>query len=106
MRFTTLSLLIWCGLAVTSVKIGLAQMKEPDKELIETHLKKIVGERTYGLSDKHLEEVFHYVRVSLQNLGYQIELDPFTYNGGTFHNIIARKKGEKSDERIIVGAHF
>ncbi len=77
-----------------------------DQQRLETHLKAIVGERTPHLSDKHLADVFRYVKETLQNLGYQIELDPFPFQGETFENIIARKKGSASDERIIVGAHF
>ena len=43
---------------------------------------------------------------TLQNLGYEIELDSFPFQGGTFENIIARKRGSASDEHIIIGAHF
>jgi len=81
-------------------------MKEPDQELIGMHLRHIVGERTPGLSDKHLTDVLHYVQQAFQSFGYEIELDPFPFNGKTFENVIARKKGETLNERIIVGAHF
>jgi aminopeptidase YwaD len=78
---------------------------EPDKNELEKHLKKIVGERAIHSSDQHLAEVFQYIKETLQNLGYEIELDPFQFQGEKFENIIARKKG-KTDEHIIVGAHF
>ena len=81
-------------------------MREPDKTLLQTHLRKIVGERTAHLSDAHLVEVFRYVKESLETYGYAVELDPFTFQSETFENIIARKNGMKSDARIIVGAHF
>ncbi|MBI4358701.1 MAG: M20/M25/M40 family metallo-hydrolase [Candidatus Omnitrophica bacterium] len=85
---------------------GSAQMEEINKELLKRHLEKIVGERTAGLSDQHLEEVFLYVKETLAGLGYEIELDLFSFEGGRFENIIGRKKGGVSEERIIVGAHF
>lgn len=81
-------------------------MKEPDKQQLETHLKSIVGERTPHLSNQHLTDVSHYIKETFQTLGYQIESDPFLFQGETFENIIARKKGSVSDERIIIGAHF
>ncbi len=93
-------------LIIASAEKGSAQMKNANQELIGMHLKHLVGERTSGLSDKHLGYVFHYIQQTLESFGYEIELDSFPFNGETFQNIIARKKGEKSDERIIVGAHF
>ena len=88
------------------VETGFVQMKEPNKESIEAHLKRIVGERTAGISEQHLADVFQYIQKTLRDFEYQVELDPFPFDGKTFQNIIARKKGGKSDERIIVGAHF
>ncbi len=85
---------------------GLAQMKEPDQKFIQMHFRHIVGERTPVTSHQHLADVGHYIRKTFQGLGYQVELDLFPFNGETFQNIIARKKGGKSDDRIIIGAHF
>ncbi|MBI4373136.1 MAG: M20/M25/M40 family metallo-hydrolase [Candidatus Omnitrophica bacterium] len=73
---------------------------------IESHLKNIVGERTPYVSNEHLANVSHYLQKTLQEFGYPIELDPFTFQQEPFENIIARKKGLKSDARIIIGAHF
>ena len=106
MQLVTLGFVIWCGVNAVSAKIGLAQMEEANKERIEIYLKHIVGERTPHMSDKHLANVSHYIRETLKSFGYQTELDPFPFNGETFQNIIAHKKGEKSDDRIIIGAHF
>ena len=112
MRVAALSLFVYL---VTSIFLqkGLAEMKEVDQKLLETHLRNIVGERTPHLSDEHLANVFRYIKGALESYGYEIELDPFEFsaqqNGGqgeAYENIIARKKGEISDERIIIGAHF
>lgn len=82
------------------------QMKEPDQKRLETHLEKIVGERTAHLSDAHLAEVFRHVKETLTRFGYDVQTHPFPFQGETFENIVARKKGTSSDDRIIVGAHF
>ena len=81
-------------------------MKAADPEKLEAHLKKIVGERTPHLSDDHLHDVFQYIKKTLEHLEYEIELDPFLFEGETYENIIARKRGVRSSGRIIVGAHF
>src|SRR3989338_2135164 len=83
-----------------------AEMKAADPEKLEAHLKKIVGERTPHLSDGHLHDVFQYIKKTLEHLEYEIELDPFLFEGETYENIIARKRGVRSSGRIIVGAHF
>ena len=118
MRKLMLGILVIYPLLIT--KSGFAQMKEPSKIELETHLKRIVGERTPGSSDRHLAQVFQHVKETLERSGYQVELDSFPFStkqiggsaalsGGlekTFQNIIGRKKGVLSDERIIIGAHF
>ncbi len=39
--------------------------------------------------------------------GFDAELDPFQYNGTTYHNVVATLTGyEHPDEIIVVGAHF
>ena len=81
-------------------------LEKPKKELLEKHLQMIVGERFPGKSDQHLQEVFRYIKETLQTLGYQIELHSFRALGEMYQNIIARKKGKTSDKRIIIGAHF
>lgn len=81
-------------------------MKLPDENSIRQHLEQIVGERTLHSSDRHLNEVMHYIENAFKKLGYEIERHPFSFSGETFDNIIARKKGTKSNDKIIVGAHF
>ncbi|MBI4394765.1 MAG: M28 family peptidase [Candidatus Omnitrophica bacterium] len=81
-------------------------MKEANKDLLRKHLEKIAGERTPYLSDQHLKEVANYLKETFQNLGYPTESDSFTFQGETFENVIARKKGLKSEAKIIIGAHF
>lgn len=81
-------------------------MKSPDEHLIRRHLEKIVGERTPHSSDVHLSEVMNYLKHSFQTFGYEVERHLFLFSGETFENMIARKKGVQSAEKIIVGAHF
>ena len=81
-------------------------MPNSDQELLQRHLKAIVGERFAGLSDEHLAEVFTYVKQTLSDLGYEIELHDFGVEGSTFQNVIARRSGPDRNTRIIVGAHF
>ena len=105
MRHIILSLvtLFYC---LIPAQILLGNIMEPDKKTLENHLKKIIGERTVHSSDEHLGEVFQYIKEKFKDLGYEVKLDPFEYDGETFQNIIARKKGKRSDDRIIIGAHF
>lgn len=105
MRLITLFLITFSGIFTFS-NISFSEHMEPDKKTLGNHLKKIVGERTVHSSDAHLNEVFRYIKETFQSFGYEIELDPFEYEGEVFNNIIARKKGKISNERIIIGAHF
>lgn len=104
MRRNILGLTVSYSLFLTPIASATAM--EPDQNELEKHLKKIVGERTVHASDAHLGEVFRYIQETFRNLDYEIELDPFEFHGEIFENIIARKKGGNSDERIIIGAHF
>lgn len=81
-------------------------MKTGTQKILLAHLEKITGERTPPYSDSHLQEVMTYIETTLSQLGYPVERDPFLFAGIMFDNLIARKKGLKSNEKIIVGAHF
>src|SRR3989338_6551727 len=85
---------------------GRGNMAKPEKESLKVYVQAIVGERAVGSSDEHLTEVFEYVKRTLSELSYAVELHPFQIEGHSFQNIIARKKGVRSDARITVGAHF
>lgn len=92
-------------LMISHIGIGHAMM-ETKKELLSEHLSHIVGERSAGFSDKHLNEVASYIESAFKKLGYEIEHHNFELSGEKFQNIVARKKGLKSDGRIIIAAHF
>ncbi len=102
LAMTVLSLL----LVTNPTSKGSAEMKLPDEHSIRRHLEQIVGERRPYSSDQHLNKVLRYIEDTFKKLGYEIERYPFSFSGKTYDNIIARKKGMRSNDKIIVGAHF
>ena len=66
-----------------------------------------IGPRVAGTEAEH--EAALYIKQAFEDLGYETELQPFTYQryGTTYssQNVIATKPG-RSSETIVVGAHY
>jgi hypothetical protein len=54
-----------------------------------------------------IEETKRYIVTCLENSGYTPELQPYTYEGKIYSNVIVSIKGEAlPDETVIIGAHY
>ena len=73
---------------------------------VVTKLAREIGVRTFQDLER-LEETATYISDQFTSFGYQVERQPFVFDGNTYHNIIAELKGGASPETLlIVGAHY
>lgn len=61
------------------------------------------GPRTLG-SEAHAK-TRQYISDTLHRVGWQVEVQAFSYRGETIHNLIG-KRGTGEDHPVIIGAHF
>ena len=76
-------------------------------KMLKAHVYKlahVIGDRSVYKPDK-LNEAADYITEQFKSCGYDVEFQTYTLMAQTVKNIIACKKG-KSDEIIIVGAHY
>lgn len=93
------------GLNVLSPGAGFCE--EAPADTLETHLKAIARPRSIG-DPARLKQVEDYVGAALASYGYAVERQEFTWNGATYANVVALKKGqeESNPEVVLVTAHF
>lgn len=70
-----------------------------------THLKALEGERHPFLSRERLEAAHDYVRDALRSWGLNVSVEPFSYMGERFVNLIARAASQPAGARFVIGAH-
>ena len=55
----------------------------------------------------NLDKAADYISDQFTSFGYQVERQPVLFDGYTYHNVIAERRGTDSPEKIlIVGAHY
>ena len=70
------------------------------------HLAAAIGARNYADHEK-LEEAADFIVRSFQEIGYDVEVLPYTMDGRIFKNIAAeRPMKTNSDSVVIIGAHY
>ncbi len=73
---------------------------------VVARLAREIGVRTFQDLER-LEETATYISDQFTSFGFQVERQPFVFDGNTYHNIIAELKGGASQETLlIVGAHY
>ena len=82
---------------------SLASAVQPNQLL--AHLKALEGERHPYISRDRLEAAQGYVCDALRSWGLTVSVEPFSYMGERFVNLIARPATMPSGPRFIVGAH-
>ena len=80
-------------------------MQGPDLDRIKKHLHTIVRPRDLFENHDTLLEVESYLEDAFHAYGYHVRKDPFSFQGKTFHNLIAHIPSE-SEPQFIIGAHF
>jgi hypothetical protein len=103
-------LLCFSTIALASDQSGLRIPEQITGDIAYQHvyyLSEQIGARVTGSPEE--EATQDYIVEQFENLGYEIEIQPFTFErrGETYvsANIIATKPG-KFDQQIIVGAHY
>lgn len=65
-----------------------------------------VGERN-AFRYQNLERSRRYIEKALSETGYEVTRDLYRVNGRDYYNVVARKAGTRSSEKIlVVGAHY
>lgn len=77
-----------------------------DRERLNRHLQRIVGERSPFSGARHLAAVEQFIYAEFASYGLEVESDSFSYAGETFHNIVARRRPRAEEPLVIIGAHF
>ncbi|MCO4744899.1 MAG: M28 family peptidase [Proteobacteria bacterium] len=71
------------------------------EELLYTHL----GENR-GFGPEH-DLARDNIATEFETYGLDVALEPFTYQGATYHNVVATQLGtSRPDEVLVIGAHF
>lgn len=90
------------------VKVNRTGRAEPGRmaEWVN-YLARDIGPRPIGCPGK-LATVARHLERTFESLGYQVFLQPHTYDGNTFYNVIAQPVDDKSGTTslLVVGAHY
>lgn len=76
-----------------------------DLERLKCHLETLAVPRDAFENHGALLQIQNYIRDQFEAWGYQVEPDPFSFQGRPFQNLIARKH-PSSQPRFVIGAHF
>jgi Zn-dependent M28 family amino/carboxypeptidase len=77
-----------------------------DRERLRRSLQTIVGERSPFSGQLHLAAVENFIEAEFKSYGLDVEIEPFSYAGETFHNVVARLGPQDKEPLVILGAHF
>lgn len=84
-------------------------MEQIKAHLIETvrMLSEEIGQRSY-MDITNLNKTASYIEERFSSFGYDVERQPFDYNGNRYFNIIGEVKGsgDSPDGCIVIGAHY
>src|SRR3990172_3936299 len=76
-------------------------------ENLKRHVRQLQVDRNPYDRYPALEEAAQYVREELLKLGFEVNEDPFSWEGKIFRNVGVEKKGRISPDNIfILGAHY
>jgi Zn-dependent M28 family amino/carboxypeptidase len=76
-------------------------------ENLKAHVRNIQFDRNPYDRSLELEQVAQYVQREFLKVGLEVKEDPFQWEGRTYKNIVAGKKGTTSPDKIfILGAHY
>ena len=76
-------------------------------ENLKAHVRNIQFDRNPYDRSLELEQVAQYIRREFLKVGLEVKEDPFQWEGRTYKNIVAGKKGTTSPDKIfILGAHY
>jgi Zn-dependent M28 family amino/carboxypeptidase len=76
-------------------------------ENLKGHVQSIHFDRSPLHHYLELEQAAQYIKGGLVNIGLDVKEDPFQWEGKTYKNIIAEKKGTIFPQRVLIlGAHY
>lgn len=80
---------------------------KPNLQALKCHLAHLAKERNFETRPEALREVGIYLKKELSSYGYEVRGAPFSFQGKTFSNLVARWPPDiPSDGRLLIGAHF
>jgi len=76
-------------------------------ENLKAHVRNIHFDRNPYDRSLELEQAAQYIQREFVKVGLEVKEDPFQWEGRTYKNIVAEKKGTTSPDKIfILGAHY
>jgi len=76
-------------------------------ENLKEHVRNIHFDRNPDDRFFELEQVAQYIQGEFLRIGLEVKEDPFQWEGRTYRNISAEKKGTTSPDRVLIlGAHY
>ncbi|MCM8812047.1 MAG: M28 family peptidase [Candidatus Omnitrophica bacterium] len=76
-----------------------------EPESLDRFLRAVCCRRSPLADPEGIRKVSDFVKQSLSGFGYEVEEDPFLFEGDRFWNLIAKKR-EEAGVPLLVGAHF
>lgn len=74
---------------------------------LRRHVAALEGVRHPGAAPERHRAARDYIAEELRALGLAVQLVPFSFRGGTYHNVVAVAPGRDAQRpRLLVGAHF
>jgi Zn-dependent M28 family amino/carboxypeptidase len=84
-----------------------AMMDRISIENLKEHVRSIHFDRNPYDRHPELEQVAQYIQGELSRIGLEVKEDSFQWEGKTYKNILAVKRGEASPGRVVIlGAHY
>ncbi len=82
-------------------------MPSADPARLAAHVRALEGERHPHTSPGALAAAARYIQRDLATLRLTADLRPFAFNGRTYDNVVAVRRGAAPERpRVLVGAHF
>jgi len=76
-------------------------------ENLKGHVQNIHFDRNPYDHDRELEQAAQYIEREFLNIGWEVKEDRFQWEGRSYKNIVAEKKGTISPNRVVIlGAHY
>lgn len=101
------ALLLLSFLLIKGEERTSAIMDEISSERLREHVESLHFDRSPECGPAHLEKAARYIELEFLEGGHRVWRDSFQWEGQSFHNIVAEKRGEVSPDQIyILAAHY
>jgi len=100
--------LLWIGMiGLTGDERTVDRKVVISVENLRGHVQKIHFDRSPIDGYSRMEQAAHYIKEEFLKTGWEVKEDCFLWEGRTYKNVVAEKRGKISPERVfILGAHY